>query len=62
MTESWAGITVCYWEFEQSIAAWKRNVDHASAQQQGKSTWYSDYNVTIAKVERQYGMRISSTK
>jgi heme-degrading monooxygenase HmoA len=25
------GITVCYWESEQSIAAWKRNVDHASA-------------------------------
>jgi heme-degrading monooxygenase HmoA len=62
MTESWAGITVCYWESEQSIAALKRNVDHASAQQQGKSPWYSDYGVTIGKVERQYGMRISSTK
>ena len=55
------GITVCYWESEQSIAAWKRNVDHASAQQQGKSTWYSDYSVTIAKVERQYGSRSPST-
>jgi heme-degrading monooxygenase HmoA len=55
------GITVCYWESEQSIVAWKRNVDHASAQQQGKSTWYSDYSVTIAKVERQYGSRSAST-
>ena len=55
------GITVCYWESEQSIAAWKRNVDHASAQQQGKSTWYSDYRVTIAKVERQYGKHIPPT-
>ncbi|MFZ9479608.1 MAG: antibiotic biosynthesis monooxygenase family protein [Steroidobacteraceae bacterium] len=51
------GITLCYWESEQSIAAWKRNVDHATAQQQGKSSWYSDYSVTIAKVERQYGSR-----
>jgi heme-degrading monooxygenase HmoA len=49
------GITVCYWDSEQSIAAWKSNVDHAAAQQHGKSTWYSDYSVTIAKVERQYG-------
>jgi heme-degrading monooxygenase HmoA len=56
------GITVCYWESEQSIAAWKRNVDHASAQQQGKSTWYSDYGVTIAKVERQYGKHNSSAR
>ena len=56
------GITVCYWESEQSIAAWKRNVDHASAQQQGKSTWYADYSVTIAKVERQYGKRRLSTQ
>ena len=55
------GITVCYWESEQSIAAWKRNVDHASAQRQGKSTWYSDYSVTIAKVERQYGKHIPPT-
>jgi len=54
------GITVCYWKSEQSIAAWKRNVDHAAAQQQGKSTWYSDYSVTIAKVARQYGGRSSS--
>jgi heme-degrading monooxygenase HmoA len=56
------GITVCYWESERSIVAWKRNVDHASAQQQGKSTWYSDYSVTIAKVERQYDKRNSFAK
>ncbi len=56
------GITVCYWESEQSIAAWKRNVDHAAAQQQGISTWYFDYRVIIAKVERQYGKRNSSAK
>ena len=49
------GITVCYWESEQAIGAWKRNVDHAAAQQHGKDHWYSDYSVTIAKVERQYG-------
>jgi heme-degrading monooxygenase HmoA len=51
------GITLCYWESEQSIAAWKLNVVHAAAQQLGKSTWYSDYSVTIAKVERQYENR-----
>jgi heme-degrading monooxygenase HmoA len=28
---------------------------HATAQQYGKEKWYSDYRVTIARVERSYG-------
>lgn len=49
------GITVCYWESEAAIAGWKRDVDHAAAQQRGKDAWYLDYRVTIARVERSYG-------
>ena len=48
------GITVCYWESAEAIAAWKRNVDHSAAQEQGRASWYSSYAVTIAKVERCY--------
>lgn len=50
-----AGITVCYWDTAESIAAWKRNVDHAAAQEQGRQGWYAEYAVTIARVERHYG-------
>jgi heme-degrading monooxygenase HmoA len=49
------GLTVSYWRDEASIAAWKRDTAHQQAQHAGKSTWYADYQVRIAKVERAYG-------
>ena len=49
------GITVSYWSNEASIAAWKAQVDHRSAQVAGTKIWYADYQVRIARVERSYG-------
>jgi len=49
------GITVSYWRDEASIAAWKRDAEHQKAQRGGQQTWYADYEVRIAKVERAYG-------
>ena len=49
------GITVSYWRDEESIAAWKRDTEHQNAQRGGQQTWYADYEVRIAKVERAYG-------
>ena len=49
------GITVSYWRDEESIRAWKRDTEHQRAQRGGKETWYADYRVRIAKVERAYG-------
>ena len=49
-------ITISYWESEESIRSWKQNTEHLQAQQTGKTTWYEDYAVRIAKVERAYSM------
>lgn len=49
------GITVCYWQSAEAISAWKRDVDHAAAQQAGRECWYESYAVTVARVERHYG-------
>jgi heme-degrading monooxygenase HmoA len=49
------GITVSYWDSEESIARWKRNAEHLQAQESGQSIWYRDYQVRVAKVERAYG-------
>jgi heme-degrading monooxygenase HmoA len=49
------GITVSYWESEAAIALWKANAEHLGAQAAGRSTWYSDFAVRVAKVERAYG-------
>ncbi len=51
-----AGITVSYWQDEASIAAWRDNLDHAEARRSGRETWYRDYRLRVAKVERAYGL------
>jgi len=48
------GIAVSYWKNLECIANWKANVDHLSAQNKGKSHWYSWYKVRICRVEREY--------
>jgi len=49
------GITVSYWTSEEAIRAWKANAEHQEAQTEGKKTWYADYALRVAKVERAYG-------
>ncbi len=49
-----SGITVSYWENEDAVRAWKRNVEHLDAQRQGREKWYTRYTVRVARVEREY--------
>ncbi|WP_420960097.1 antibiotic biosynthesis monooxygenase family protein [Brucella sp. IR073] len=49
------GITNSFWADEESIRAWKRDVDHLMAQKMGRQQWYQAYRVRIARVERAYG-------
>ncbi len=49
------GISISFWRDEESIKAWKRDTEHQQAQRAGQQTWYADYQVRIAKVERAYG-------
>ncbi|MBT8241604.1 MAG: antibiotic biosynthesis monooxygenase [Acidimicrobiia bacterium] len=48
------GITVSYWQDENSILGWKNEVEHYMAQAMGITEWYSYYEVLVAKVERSY--------
>jgi len=47
------GITVCYWESLDAIAAWKANVRHQAAQKRGREEWYERYSLKICRVERE---------
>lgn len=51
------GITVSYWRDETAIRAWKRHAEHQLAQQLGRETWYLEYDLRVAKIERSYGRR-----
>lgn len=57
--ENGLGITVSYWQSEQDIMEWKRNLDHLEAQTAGRDRWYARYRVRIARVERDYGFEQS---
>ncbi len=48
------GITISYWSNLEAIKHWKEDVDHQKAQIEGQKTWYRQYKVRIAKVERDY--------
>lgn len=49
------GITVSYWQNLESIANWKKNIEHQLAQRRGREKWYSAYKTRIALVERDSG-------
>jgi heme-degrading monooxygenase HmoA len=51
------GITVSYWSSEAAIAAWRRNAEHTIVREQGRKSWYSEYELRVAKVERAYGFK-----
>lgn len=48
------GITVSYWQDEESIHAWKNQTQHLLAQKNGIEKWYAHYELRVAKVERAY--------
>ena len=48
------GITVSYWQSEAAIRQWKMQAEHRAAQGRGRQSWYQDYVVQVAKVERRY--------
>ncbi|EEQ95458.1 antibiotic biosynthesis monooxygenase [Brucella intermedia] len=54
------GITNSFWADEESIRAWKRDVDHLVAQRLGRQKWYEAYRVRIGRVERAYGFDAKS--
>lgn len=55
------GITAAYFDTEENIRAWKRNMEHAAARQKGREVWYAHYEIRIAKVERAYNFKAPQT-
>jgi heme-degrading monooxygenase HmoA len=49
------GITVSYWRDLESIKKWKAHMEHKTAREKGRSTWYAEFKVRIARVESDYG-------
>lgn len=52
--ESSFELTVSYWVDEEAAMAFKRDLKHLQAQQEGRDTWFSRYVVRVARVNRTY--------
>ncbi|RXK07069.1 antibiotic biosynthesis monooxygenase family protein [Halarcobacter bivalviorum] len=55
-------LSLSFWEDENSLLNWKKNIDHMSAQKQGRESIFKDYKISIAKIERSYTMESSDFK
>lgn len=51
------GIGVSYWTDEASIRSWKADAEHQVAQELGRERWYAEYQLRVARVERDYGFK-----
>lgn len=50
--EGSVGLTVSYWESLQAIESWRTHAEHRQAQRLGRTTWYDQYAIRVARVER----------
>jgi heme-degrading monooxygenase HmoA len=48
------GVTISYFETQESIDQWREVPDHLEAQALGREYFYDDYTVHIAHIERGY--------
>ena len=48
------GITVSYWDDDASAKAWRDDPEHRAIRDAGRDRWYARYDLTVARVERDY--------
>ena len=49
-------VSISYWEDEAAVKRWREHTRHHLAQVSGRDQIFADYRITVAEVERQYGM------
>jgi heme-degrading monooxygenase HmoA len=54
-------LTVIYYADDESIRAWKADLEHLGAQRLGMARWYECYTVEVARVERAYAFSRASS-
>ncbi|HKN02682.1 MAG TPA: antibiotic biosynthesis monooxygenase [Buttiauxella sp.] len=47
-------LSLSWWENEESVLAWKRNLKHQAAQSEGQKTIFSFYRIRVVQVLRDY--------
>jgi heme-degrading monooxygenase HmoA len=53
-SETGQGVTVSYFESEDSIKQWHNNSEHVDAQALGRAHFYESFSVEVAVIKRHY--------
>lgn len=53
-------LSLSFWEDEESLLNWKKNIDHMAAQKKGRESIFKDYRIRIVDVKRDYTMESST--
>lgn len=54
-------LTVVEFESEETIAAWRMHPEHVEAQRKGRSTYYSEFRLTVCNVLREQRFKRAAT-
>jgi heme-degrading monooxygenase HmoA len=49
-------VSVSYWRDADAVRRWREHMRHHAAQLEGRDGIFADYRISVAAVERQYGM------
>ncbi|WP_312059827.1 antibiotic biosynthesis monooxygenase family protein [Pantoea septica] len=47
-------LSLSWWEDEEAVASWKRNLMHQAAQKEGRESVFAFYRIRVARVLRDY--------
>ena len=47
-------VSLSFWRDEDAVEKWHKNENHGYAQTLGKSTIFTDFQITVAKIFKQY--------
>jgi heme-degrading monooxygenase HmoA len=54
MMEGNKRMALSYWENEDQIKKWKRDIEHLKTQSLAQNKWYKNYTVQVAEITREY--------
>lgn len=46
---------MAYFRDHESMALWRKDLEHQAAMKQGRTDWYESYTLHVATVERSHG-------
>ena len=55
-------LSLSWWQDEESVAGWKRNLMHQAAQKEGQRSIFAFYRIRVARVLRDYSSEKGATQ